>query len=191
MSGGGGKGGGQSSSVEIPAWLEGASQRNVQRAESLAGVGHQNYYGPSIAAFNPAQNFVFDSLLGATGTMGFGDMGMTASEMQPTPTDFGNGLLGYETGSIADAAVDEWRGRNPSQAARHDSNFTARNNGTPGAGFASMAPPASPTGEPSMVLPPSYPTGNPMAGSPTYPGLPGSVGKGGGTTAEFYNSEIA
>ena len=51
----GGKGGSQTSKVQIPSWIEGPATRNLQRAEQFAQMGYQPYYGPEVAAFNPMQ----------------------------------------------------------------------------------------------------------------------------------------
>ena len=51
----GGKGGSQTSSVEIPEYIEKAAQRNLNKAERISQLGYVPYYGPDVAAFTPMQ----------------------------------------------------------------------------------------------------------------------------------------
>ena len=62
---GGGKGGKQSSSVEIPQWIQQPSIRNMQRAEDLQKVGYMPYMGPDVAAFTQPQQQAMQSNIDA------------------------------------------------------------------------------------------------------------------------------
>lgn len=66
----GGKGGSQTSSVEIPAWAQTAMQENLQRAKQAAQIGYQPYYGPDVAAFTPMQEAGMQSSYDAAAAYG-------------------------------------------------------------------------------------------------------------------------
>lgn len=122
----GGKGGSQTSRVEIPPWAEEAGQRNVQRAEALAGMGYQPYYGPEVAAFNPMQIAGMQSAADAASAFGIAPQMNVASTI-PQAQDFGNGLMGYGSGLGFEQAVREFQQRQPQQAAIYGSQFAGPN----------------------------------------------------------------
>lgn len=111
---GGGKGGSQTSKVEIPAWLEQAAQRNIGRAEDLATLGYTPYYGPDVAAMTPMQEAAMANT--NAGAAAFG-LAAPATTGAPTAQDFGGGVRGYSSGSLYDQAVAELQGRLPGQYA--------------------------------------------------------------------------
>lgn len=116
---GGGKGGSQSTKVEIPQWLEDPSKRAIQRGEDIAQIGYMPYMGPDVAAFSPTQEAAFNNTNAAANA--FGMAGSSGTGM-PAPTDFG-GVQGYSSYPVFQGAVDEWAGANPDQAARYNALF--------------------------------------------------------------------
>lgn len=184
---GGGKGGSQTSATEIPPWAEAAMQRNIQRAENLARVGNQVYYGPQVAAFNPTQIAAMDTANQAAAAFGLGAPTGSVAESLPVATDFGNGLTGYETGTLADQAFQEWASRNPQAAGLYNQEFAQRGTGQSGGGFEGLIG-AMPTGDSAMVNPQGY------GGYGTYypsGGKGGVTGYGGGSLpAEAFNTEM-
>lgn len=109
----GGKGGSQSTKVEIPKYLEEASKENIAMGKDVAKIGYTPYYGPDVAAFTPAQEAArsnVGSMAAAFGMQGPGPSGM------PAATDFGGGIRGYSSGSLYDQAVAELARRRPGQA---------------------------------------------------------------------------
>ena len=124
----GGKGGSQKSKTTIPSWLQEPVQRNLQRAEDLAGMGYQPYYGPEVAAFNPMQIAGMQSAADAASAFGIAPQMNVASSI-PQAQDFGGGLMGYGSGLGFEQAVREFQQRQPAQAALYNSQFAGPNAG--------------------------------------------------------------
>jgi hypothetical protein len=111
---GGGKGGSQSTSVSIPAWLEEAAQRNLARADQLAQIGYTPYYGPDVAALTPMQVQAMQGTNQAAGAFGMGQVDPMAG--MPQAQDFG-GVMGYSSAPIYQGAIDALRTNAPGQFA--------------------------------------------------------------------------
>lgn len=109
-----GKGGSQTTSVQIPAWLENAAKANIARAETTAAIGPTPYYGPDVAALNPMQEAAM-----ANTNRGAAAFGMTpsAGTGMPPPTTFAGGVQGYSSGGLYDQALAELKRRAPGQYA--------------------------------------------------------------------------
>lgn len=103
----GGKGGSQTSEVEIPSWIEDPAQRFLQRAEDASQIGYMPYYGMDVAALTPMQQVSMQNTVDAAGAFGLASPGMDAMFGMPTPTDFGNGMQGYSSGPMFQGAVDQ------------------------------------------------------------------------------------
>lgn len=119
----GGKGGSQSSKVEIPKWIEDPAIRNIARAEQVARMGYQPYYGPEVAAFSPMQEQAMQSQYDAAAAFGMAPMGGDAMAGMPTPTEFAGGVRGYGSGDIFEQSVNEFQKRQPEQAAIYNQQF--------------------------------------------------------------------
>lgn len=118
----GGKGGSQTSKVEIPSWIQGPASRNIQRAEQLAQVGYMPYYGPSVAALTPMQLQAMQSTADAAAAFGIApQMDVTAG--MPQAQDFG-GIQGYGSGQMFEQALAELAAQQPAQAAAFGRLFT-------------------------------------------------------------------
>ena len=109
---GGGKGGSQTSKVEIPAWLEQAAQRNIARAEDLSTLGYTPYYGPDVAALTPMQEAAMANV--NRGAAAFG-LGAPTAIGAPTAQDYGGGVRGYGSGGLYEQALAELQARMPGQ----------------------------------------------------------------------------
>lgn len=119
----GGKGGSQTSKVEIPQWIEQPTIRNIARAEQVAQMGYQPYYGPEVAAFTPMQQQAMQSQYDAAAAFGMAPMGGNAMAGTPTPTEYTGGLLGYGSGDLFEQSINEFQKRQPDQAAIYSSQF--------------------------------------------------------------------
>jgi hypothetical protein len=117
MAGGGGKGGSQSTSVEIPAWLEQAAQSGLARGQQAAGIGYVPYRGPDIAALTPMQEAAMANTSAASSAFGLGASPMPGAGM-PAAQTFAGGVRGYGSAPLYDQAVNELRMQNPEQYAK-------------------------------------------------------------------------
>jgi hypothetical protein len=148
----GGKGGSQTSKVEIPAFIQEPARRNIQRAEQLAQVGYMPYYGPSVAAFSPMQTQAMQSTADAAAAFGLAPQ-MDVMASMPQPQDFG-GMQGYGTGQIFEQALSELAAQQPAQTQAFNRLFVGpRPEGL-----------LAPTGPMGGYLPMQF--GNPVMGGP-------------------------
>lgn len=118
----GGKGGSQTSSVEIPKWLEEPAKRNLARGEQAANIGYMPYYGPDVAALNPTQEAAMANANSAASAFGLAAP-MGAGSGLPQAQTFAGGVQGYSSGSLFDQAVKEFERRKPQQAAAYNRLF--------------------------------------------------------------------
>lgn len=120
MSGGGGKGGSQTSAQSIPAWLEGPAKANLEKAKLAGEVGYMPYYGPEVAGLSPMQQQGMQRTQDALAAFGMAPQGSQYQSYLPETTTMG-GVTGYSSGNLFDQAVAELALRNPEQAARYAS----------------------------------------------------------------------
>jgi len=116
----GGKGGSQTTQVEIPQWLSNAAQANLQQGRDVSRIGYTPYYGPDVAALTPTQQAAranIGQFAQAFGLQGTQDMALGQ------PTTYEGGIQGYSSGSLYDRAVQELAARRPGQYAAIQSNF--------------------------------------------------------------------
>lgn len=109
----GGKGGSQTTSVQIPEYIEKAAQRNLNKAEAISQIGYTPYYGPDVAAFTPMQQAAMQNTVGAASAFGMAAPSDPMAGM-PQAQNFG-GVMGYSSAPIYEAAVDQLRARRPGQ----------------------------------------------------------------------------
>ena len=121
--GGGGKGGSQSTSVEIPKWAEDAMRANLKKASGMGEIGYMPYYGPDTAAFTPMQEAGMQGAYNAAAAFGLAEPGGDAMAGVPEAKDFGGGLRGYSSGDLFEQARAEFEARNPQQAAAYNKFF--------------------------------------------------------------------
>lgn len=125
-------GGGSSTKVEIPSWLQEPMQRGISRAEQLARMGYQPYYGPEVAAFTPLQEQAMQSQYNAAAAFGMVPQGGNALAGIPQATEYSGGIRGYGSGDLFEQAVNEFEKRQPAQAQIYNSLFAGPNvNNTP------------------------------------------------------------
>lgn len=178
-------GGGSTTEVKIPTWIQEPMQRGIARAEQIAQMGYQPYYGPEVAAFTPMQQQAMQSQYDAASAFGMAPMGGDAMAGMPTPTEFTGGLLGYSSGDLFEQSVNEFQKRQPNQAAIYNSQFVGPDVSNP-----NFYPPGNQP--PYSGLPPGYTpplTGNPLGyninqGAPNYSFVGGSTPS---AQPEFFN----
>tara|TARA_R110001606_G_scaffold18721_1_gene69813 strand:+ start:422 stop:1810 length:1389 start_codon:yes stop_codon:yes gene_type:complete len=130
----GGKGGGSTSQVTIPEYIEQAAQRNLNKAEGISQIGYTPYYGPDVAAFTPMQQAAFQNT--ANTANAFGMAAPTTQQdimggMNP-PTVYANGLSGYSSAPMYEESLAELGRQRPGQKAYIDSFFIDPQTGAAG-----------------------------------------------------------
>lgn len=114
MSGGGGKGGSQTSETQIPQFIEDASRANLARADEISQIGYTPFFGPDVAAFTPMQQASFANTGSAADAFGLSGGGMTGMEGMPQAQDF-NGVSGFSSAPIFQGALDQLQAQRPGQ----------------------------------------------------------------------------
>lgn len=149
---GGGKGGTQTTQVEIPKWLEDAAKSNMAFGEQAAGLGYRPYYGPDIAAFTPMQQAAFANTGQAANAFGVAGGGMTGMEGMPAPQTFAGGVQGYSSAPMYEQSLAALQQNAPGQYDAIRAMFINPQTGAPAAQQFSMTPPA-----PAPTVPPLMP----------------------------------
>lgn len=114
----GGKGGTKTSAQEIPKWLEDAVIQNLNQAKSAAEIGYVPYYGQDVAALSPMEESAMQGTMGAMSAFGMAPKGAQYQSSLPEPSVV-NGMRGYRSGDLYDAALQELSVRAPDQAKRY------------------------------------------------------------------------
>jgi hypothetical protein len=127
----GGKGGSQTSQVEIPAYLENASKKSLNRAEATQNIGYMPYMGPDVAAFTQPQQQAMQSNIDAAAAFGLVDPGLDAMAGMPQAQDF-NGVQGYSSYPLFEMAVDDLKASRPGQVEAYDDLYVDPTTGTGG-----------------------------------------------------------
>lgn len=135
---GGGKGGSQRTSVEIPAWLEEAAQRNLARADQASTIGYTPYYGPDVAALTPLQVQAMQGTNQAAGAFGLGQVDPMAG--MPQSQTFAGGVQGYSSAPLYQQSLDALQAASPGQFAALQAPFINPVTG----GTAAQAPSVTP-----------------------------------------------
>ena len=111
----GGKGGSQTTQVEIPQWLEDAARANIARGEHVASIGYTPYFGPDVAALTPMQEAAMANTGQAAGAFGLSGGGMTGTEGMPQAQTFANGVRGYSSAPLYQQSVNALQQNAPGQ----------------------------------------------------------------------------
>lgn len=124
----GGKGGRSSTSVEIPAWLEGPARQNIARADEIARIGYVPYYGPDVAGLTPMQLAAGQNISSAAGAFGLGGGDPMAG--MPVAYNYG-GMPAYSSAPIFEQSLAELEARRPGQFAALNAPFIDPITGAP------------------------------------------------------------
>lgn len=101
----GGKGGSNTSSVEIPAWLEDAAIKNLNKAEEASQIGYVPYYGVDVAGFSPMQSSAMQNTADMASAFGLQAPTDAMAGMPKQITD-NQGFTGYSSGVMYDEALN-------------------------------------------------------------------------------------
>lgn len=111
----GGKGGSQTTKVEVPQYIEDAAKANLARADEISRIGYTPYYGPDVAAFSPMQQASFQNTADAAGAFGMSGGGMTGMEGMPAPTTYAGGVSGYSSAPMYEQSLAQLQAQRPGQ----------------------------------------------------------------------------
>ena len=126
--------GGSTTSVEIPAWLEEAARKNLEKADKISALGSVPMsYGPTVAAFTPMQNASFQNTASLASAYGLNaPTGSAITGGMDAPTDYGGGIMAYSAKPLFDKTMEEFKLDRPGQASYIDSFFIDPYTGQPG-----------------------------------------------------------
>ena len=113
MSGGGGKGGSQTSETQIPDWIKQPSQRAIARGEDIAQIGYTPYMGPDVAALTAPQMAGMQNTSQAASAFGLGGGNPLAG--MPQAQTYGGGLQGYSSQPIYNQIEQDFAAARPGQ----------------------------------------------------------------------------
>lgn len=107
----------QTSTIEIPQWLQEAAQSGLARGTQAAGIGYVPYRGPDVAALTPLQEAAMFNTSQASSAFGLGPSPLPGAGM-PTVQTFADGMRGYSAYPLYERAVNELKMRDPAQYAK-------------------------------------------------------------------------
>lgn len=129
----GGKGGSQTTEVQIPDYLETPIQQNIAMAQDMARIGYVPYYGPDVAGFSPMQQAAFantNQAAQAFGMQGVSSQGGGVDPYTGMPA-LAPGQTGYSSGDVFDQSRAELQRRRPGQYSALESFFIDPNTPDP------------------------------------------------------------
>jgi len=127
----------QTTSVEIPQWLQEAAQRNLSRADQVSQIGYTPYYGPDVAAMTPMQIAAMQNTGAAASAFGLPTVADPMAGM-PTPQTFAGGVQGYSSAPLFQQSLEALRVNAPGQYAAIQSLFVDPRTGATPFGITSM-----------------------------------------------------
>jgi hypothetical protein len=109
------KGGSNTSSTQVPAWLESAAIENINKGRDVSQIGYTPYYGPDVAAFNPMQQQSMQSTGNAASAFGLAPQGFDAMAGMPEAQTFAGGVQGYSSAPLYEQSLDKLFANAPAQ----------------------------------------------------------------------------
>lgn len=152
----GGKGGGRTTTTEIPAYIEDAAKSNLALADKISNIGYTPYYGPDVAAFTPMQDAAFQNTQDAASAFG---MNTGAGQYAPEPTEFAGGVMGYSSAPMFEQSVENLAQFRPAQSQYMDTFFMNPQTGEAGSN-------AAPMGNAESFTPVNYAPRSPLGVQP-------------------------
>lgn len=113
----GGKGGSQTTKVEVPQYIEDAAKANLARADEISRIGYTPYYGPDVAAFSPMQQASFQNTADTASAFGLAAPTSQQDIMggMPAPTTYAGGVSGYSSAPMYEQSLAELQAQRPAQ----------------------------------------------------------------------------
>ena len=122
--GGGGKGGGQTQTTEIPDWLRDPTIRNLERAETVQQMEYQPWTGLDVAAQTPMQQLANQQGVQAAQAFGMAPAGFDPNAGMPQAQTIG-GMTGYSSSPMYAAALQAAQQADPRTAAIREGIYNA------------------------------------------------------------------
>jgi hypothetical protein len=107
----------QTSTIEIPQWLQEAAQSGLARGTQAAGIGYVPYRGPDVAALTPLQEAAMFNTSQASSAFGLGASPLPGAGMPQVQT-FADGTRGYSAFPLYEQALKQLQMQNPEQYAK-------------------------------------------------------------------------
>lgn len=157
----GGKGGSQTTEVQIPQYLEDAVKENIARGSDVAKLGYTPYYGPDVAAMTPMQVAAAQNINQGASAFGLAAPSDPMAGM-PKAETFAGGVQGYSSGPLYDESLQRLKQERPGQYDAMTGMFIDPQTGaydyTPGSiGTSSMGAGKGGMTQPAPVAPPVAP----------------------------------
>ena len=134
----GGKGGSQTSTVEVPDWIEGPARQNLGRAEAISKIGYVPYYGPDVAAMTPMQEAAAQNVASAASAFGMQAPTGAGITGMPAAQEFAGGIRGYSSAPLFEQTLETFGEKRPGQKAAIDDLFINPTSGKGGGTLGSM-----------------------------------------------------
>ena len=109
---GGGKGGSQTSRVQLPQFIEDAAQQAVAQGQRAGQIGFVPYTGPDVAAFTPAQEAAFAGTNQAAAAFGLPTAQGTGL---PEAQTFAGGVRGFSSAPLLEESMAALEASRPGQ----------------------------------------------------------------------------
>ena len=107
---GGALGGKQTTSTQIPAWLEQAAQKAIAQSGQAGQIGFTPWQGPDVAAMTAGQTGAIDNNNAALSAFGLAP----SQSSMPAPTDYG-GVQGYSAYPVYQQGMEAFKQSAPGQ----------------------------------------------------------------------------
>ena len=120
--------GSETTSTEVPAYLETAMQDLLNRANQTASIGYMANPNAGVAAFTPMQVSAMQANNAGMQAYGLGGVDDVMAGM-PKAQNLGGGVMGYGSHQGFKQATNEWKKANPGQADAYNNLFVPPKNG--------------------------------------------------------------
>jgi hypothetical protein len=129
----GGKGGSQTTAVEVPPYVSDAARRNLARADQIAGIGYTPYFGADVAAMTPMQQAAMQGTNQMASAFGLPSVSDPMAGM-PQAQDFG-GMQAYSSAPMYEQSLQSLAENRPEQYQAMEGMFNPTGGTSYGGGY--------------------------------------------------------
>lgn len=142
------KGGSETTTVQLPEWLEQPARRNLGRSEEISTLGYMPNFGPQIAAFAPQQIAAMKNTNKMANAYGMGGAPLDI----PKAKEYAGGISGYSSIPLFREMRDQFEKVRPGQMDAYRAQFINPWSGAaPESDFAGLMTQEPPTPEESLL----------------------------------------